>query len=372
MQTTQERPATYSVYGADSSAFTYDGHRIEKGSDGNHAVSAMPIFKAGTFRDSMGDQQSWSQDHLRQMVDNFELLRARDIFPNVPVRADHSNSIDNVVGYIDRLSLSSDGQFLLADYTLTEPVAAEKLARKTYRSRSIEIGMFETNTGEMFFPVVFGFAFVDIPAVEGLHSKQADMRFFSLTADISPTNKESALDTNDDRGASKPEATTTTTTSATFGATSNTLTMTQAPVRKFRINGVEVEEGDAVQSHIDALEAFAKETRDGNRRLFVSSLAEGKKIAATQVEALTDLVVEMNDAQFDKFKSAYEAAPVLSILASHGASHPNLDGDQSAENEEINILKETIAQHRRAGLNEDQIAKTASFKKLASLTASSK
>lgn len=462
MQTTTDAPKKISLYGVDTSAFTFDGHAMSKNADGTSRVTRMPVFKAGTFRDSWGDQQTWTQDHLRQMVDNFSLLKARDIFPNVPVRSDHSFSIDKVIGYVDGLSLSEDGNFLLADYTVTEPTAAEKIARGTYRSRSLEVGMFETNSGEMYYPVVFGFAFVDIPAVEGLHSKKSGVAFFSMSmdeggvwtprqaaqykadedlvevfgkydqgvgpdgahyvaaspfpefkcancaffdgarqceivaGDIAPegvckrwiipaslvgsTQSNNSKETHmtkptDDRGASKPEATASVLNSATntFGTSatsSGTLTLTTAPaVRKFRINGQEVEAGDAVQAHIDALEAFAKETRDGNRRNFVSALAESKKIAATQVEALTALAADMSDEQFEAFKSAYEAAPVLSILAEHGGSNTNLDGE-TIENDELVILRETVAQHRRAGLTEAQIAQTASFKKLTALTAS--
>lgn len=369
---TLDAPRTKALYGADASSLTFDGHKIVRNSDGSGAITKFPVFKAGTFRDSWGEQMTWTPDHLRQMVDNFTLLKSQNIFPNVPVRSDHSLSVDKVIGYLD--GLSTDGNLLFADYTVTEPPALDKIARGTYRSRSLEVGMYETNDGALYFPVVYGFAFVDIPAVEGLHSKNEEVRFFSLTT---PKPKESDVTAlADDRGASRPDAdatanvvtTTTTAPAALFSGTTNTLTIAPStPVAKFRVNGAEVTDVAEVQRHIDALEAFAKETREGNRKAFVSALVDQKKIAATQADALSELVVEMDEAQFGKFKAAYEAAPVLSILAEHGSTQSTQPA--TSETSEIEILRETVAQHRRAGLTDDDIKKTASYKKLAALTA---
>ena len=376
-------PRGKAFYGSDAQALTYDGHAIVRDATaGTATITGFPVFKAGTFRDSMGEQRTWTTEQLHQIVSNFNLLKDRGIFPNVPVRSDHSYSVDKVIGYFDALSVSDDGQFLLADYTVTEPPAADKIERGTYRSRSMEVGLFESNGGEMDFPVAFGFAFVDIPAVEGLHAKNAAVSYFSATA---TDNKESTMPTeNDDRGATKPEVTANATVSgsvlpmsgtATFSTGASTsgtvITMTPAPaVHTFRVNGGDVTDVAAVQAHIDSLELFASETRDGNRKAFVNGLVEAKKLAAPQAEAMSDLVVSMTAEQFEKFKASYEAAPVLSVLASHGATTTAPAGETTAADDQLAVLEATIAQHKRAGLTDDQIAKTSSFKKLAALTAS--
>lgn len=366
-----------STFGTESSAMTFDGHAITRNADGTATVTGFPVFKAGTFRDSMGDQTTWTTDHLYQMASNFDLLKSRDIFPNVPVRIDHSYTMEKVMGYFDGLSVSSDGQMLLADYTITEPDQVEKVARGTYRSRSMEVGLFESNSGEMYFPVAFGFAFVDIPAVEGLHSKNPAVKHFSMTTN--DTKESTMSETLDDKGASKPAVTASVVTPVgthnhTLSNSTNTLTLgsvTGAVVHTFRVNGATVTDFAAVQLHIDGLESFAKETREGNRKAFVSSLAAKGQIAAPQAEAMTEMVLDMSAEQFEKFKTAYADAPVLSILAKHGSTGTAAPaGEASEQDDAIAILRESIQQHRRAGLSEQQIANTASFKKLAALTAS--
>jgi len=55
---------------------------------------------------------------------------------------------------------------------VTEPGAVKKFERGTFRSRSIEIGPYESNNGKITAPAVLGLAMVDIPAVEGLFQRQ--------------------------------------------------------------------------------------------------------------------------------------------------------------------------------------------------------
>ena len=73
---------------------------VSDGANGNKILHDVPVFRAGTFRDSLGLQRTWDPEHLFQMVQNFEALRAKGILPNVPVRVDHSFSADKVIGWI--------------------------------------------------------------------------------------------------------------------------------------------------------------------------------------------------------------------------------------------------------------------------------
>lgn len=366
MQTLDETKKI-SSFGTDTSLLTYDGHSMTRNPNGSASILNYPVFKAGTFRDSAGDQQTWTTDELARMVQNFAALKAQDIFPNVPVRSDHSGSVDKVIGYFDAVRVSPDGMFLLADFTVTEPGAINKIARGTYRSRSLEVGLYESNDGDMYYPVVFGVAFVDIPAVEGLHTKNAEVSYFSMTStDIKETIMPDAI--VNDRGAQKPDHEAAPTGVGTYSNGIVTMTVPSAP-HAFRINGGDSTDTAAVQSHIDSLEAFAKDTREENRKAFVNSLVASKKIAAPQAEMLSELAVDMSDAQFAKFTASYAAAPSLSLLEAHGNGTTNLDGQLSQADSEIEILTASVQQHKRAGLTAEQIANTASFKKLAVLTA---
>lgn len=140
--------------------------------ESNGLLRAVEIFKAGTFKDSTGELQTWTVPQLHAMVDNFRILRDSDKLPNVPVRLDHSRSVRDVVGYIADLSVIGDK--LAADIEFTDQNAMAMYASGTLRSRSIEIRAYEDNDQVVHWPVVAGLAFVDLPAVEGLHSKFDD------------------------------------------------------------------------------------------------------------------------------------------------------------------------------------------------------
>lgn len=151
-----------------------------------HAVVGMKIFRVGSFKNSAGESTKWTAADLRQMVENFHALRSNGIFPNIPVRENHGRDVREVVGYFTDLRV--DGKFLVADLDLTEPTAAERYTRGTYRARSLEVGSYETNNGEVYYPTVMGLAFCDIPAVEGLYAAavssydKGTVRSFGATA----------------------------------------------------------------------------------------------------------------------------------------------------------------------------------------------
>lgn len=329
--------------------------------NGNKGVQGMRVFRAGTFRDSIGIQRTWTVEHLHQMVQNFEALRG-DVFPNVPVKADHFGSVNDVVGYLTRLSV--EGEYLAADWEATEPDAFEKLNRGTYRSRSLEVGMYETNDEAFYWPVVHGFAFVDIPAVEGLHRGDKTIACYS------------AVDTKE------PPVTTSTTPPTTPPPTPTPAPPTtpepSEPKATFRVGGASVSDFAAVQTHIDRIEAenatlekFRAETTAANRTAFVEGLATSKKIIQPQVEGFKKLVGTMTDEQFTEFRATYDAAPVQSLLADHSAgSTSNPDGQQGGQAVEARVvLEETVDMLRRSGMRDEQLAKTGAYQKLAALNA---
>lgn len=349
------------LFAADMATRTFTGNPIDVLDDGTSMVRNVEIFKAGTFKDSWGDQATWTPEHLTMMVANYNLLRGGGQFVDVPVRRDHSMSIDKVMGYFD--SMWTDGLMLFADLHITESSQMSKLTRGTYRSRSLEIGMFETNAGAMYWPVVFGVAYVDIPAVEGLHSKDIKVSYFSQTSEpkeTAPVSTETAPPTTPP-AAPAP--------AATAPPAAAPPAAPPAATAKFRVNGADVEDISAVQRHIDALELFARDTQAANRAAFVKSLVTAGKITAPLEAGLAAMAATLNEAQYAEFTKAYEAAPVLSILSKHGGNQTEgSPPEEDAAADHIEVLKETIAMHRRAGMTEERIAKSKAFVELTALT----
>lgn len=294
-----------------------------------HLIPGLRVFKTGTFKNSAGEEKTWSRADLEKMVQNFNSLRSGGQLPNVPVRADHSWSIAAVVGYINSLSIGQD-DVLLADVELTEPDAVDKWNRKTFRSRSLEVGEYEANDGTKFHPVVLGLAFVDLPAVEGLYS--------SANRGERYEHKETGV----------PE---------TFRPENQPHT--------FRINGLDSVDPAAVQAHIDTLETFQRDTVTVTREAFVAKLAAENKITAGQVESFTKHVGSLTPDQYEEFTKAWESAAPSHVLGEHG-TQPTPKPNTGAPDEVTN-LKKTVDMHRKSGLSQEDIEKTPTWKRLTAL-----
>lgn len=150
-----------------------------------HVIAGMRIFRVGSFKNSDGESTKWTSADLHQMVENFNALKDDGTFPHVPVRENHGRDVRSVVGYFTALRV--EGKFLVADLEITEPTAADRYTRGTYRARSLEVGTYETNKGVAYYPTVMGLAFCDIPAVEGLYAaavasySKGEVRSFGAT-----------------------------------------------------------------------------------------------------------------------------------------------------------------------------------------------
>lgn len=350
---------------------------------GSVIVYGVPIFRAGTFKDSLGRQRTWTVDDLSQMVANFETLRTSQVFPNVPVRRDHSGSVESVVGYFAGLRVS--GALLLADLEFTDAEAFHKWDNGTYRSRSAEIGAYETNDEVVFYPTVTGVAFVDIPAVEGLdhaYSKGGPTDRLIIdekeSADVdeetwiaAATYAQALVDW--ERAANYAKALEDWERAATYA---DALIQLDAVPRAaahsrggepatFRVAGADVVDVAAVQRHIDVLESFQRETMDGNRRNFVKGLVDAHKIAAPQAESMTELALGMSPEQFEQFRASYEAAPVIRLFEQFGdPTNPAGEGDSSKE---LDVLRATVAEFTKSGMTEDEIKSTTTYKRLTAL-----
>lgn len=358
--------------------------RFEREADGTGVIHGLRVFREGTFRDSLGEQHTWESTHLEQMVFHFNLLKDNGVFPNVPQREGHPRlfgSSGQVVGYF--VALRHEGEFLVADIRLTEPDAVGKWERKTYRARSLEVGMYETNDEALYWPVVMGCAFVDIPAVEGLYARARQHNAAVVTVDQEatvpdqPTPAAPAAPAPAAPAPAAPAQPQPPAQPAAAGASPSHPAPGGDPADQhgsnpgtlaFRVNGRPTGDPAAVQRHIDALEAFQSATKEANRKAFVEALAKDGRIGQPQVEGLTSHALDLTDEQFEGFKKGYENAPKLSIFENHGGSPPNPDG-QAQPNDEVDILEETVKQLRHSGMTDEQVQKTQAFQRLQALRA---
>lgn len=367
------RPTTFGF----SSGFGFKPEMFKK-DNGNLAVNRAAVFRSGTFRDSLGIQSTWEDIHIKHIIDNYEHLRDRGIFSDVPVRDGHAGWLihglpgnGQVIGYhtnlwSEKLKAPHDDNeydYILADFEITDPAAAEKIANGTFRNRSAEIGEYRTNAEVEFSPVYMGVAYVDIPAVEGLkfsaaNAQQEGPKFYI----IMDNNKETGVGTETTTtgqatGQSAPQA----------PAAPALLGVAPTPL-SFSINGAPVTDPVAVQNHITALEKFQAETVENNRANFVNKLAQDGKILATQVDGLAAFAKSLSDAQYAEWTKTYEAAPAASLVGNHGGGATNTENaaenQPSAADQQITTDLDVVKMHQRAGTPVDQIKKNASYKRL--------
>ena len=364
-------------------------------------IQGLPVFRSGEFRDSMGFQHTWEDLHMRQMVTNFEFLRDRNIFPDVPVRAGHPNMLgaDPVMfigGYVTDLRVQElasphDGKsysYLLADLDIKDPDFARKITSGLWRNRSSEIGPYVTNSEMELWPVFKGFAYVDIPAVEGLNFSRKPGEsavIFDGTSPIKEFNMDPDEVQNTNTAAptpppvpAAPVAQVAQPAQATQFQASQTpvapvlAPAQQAPAFTFSIGGQATSDFAAVQAHIDSLEAAARETRDVNRRAFVSGLLRDNRIFANQAASMETLALSLDDAQYANFVASYQDAPANQAL---GAQFTGQNLNQAAPAQQFSQAaaplatdliqaKEIIMRHQISGMASDMIKQTSSYKLL--------
>jgi hypothetical protein len=336
----------------------------------------------------MGYESTWDEYHLDQMIANFHHLKTSGVFPNVPVRADHSMSIQSVVGYITKLYRDlTDPSFLAADMEITEPDAMERWERKTYRARSLEVGPYETNDGAIYYPTVFGLAFVDIPAVEGLYaSHNRSNHTTQVMTDQEDSTVSHATDpapapapTPDPTPDPAPTPDPTPDPAPTPDSTPDPAptpdpadhSASGRPVALFTVNGQPTQDFGAVQAHITELEKFRAESISDARKRAVHQWAKDGKIAQPQVDSMVAVALTMTPAQFDAFASSYNAAPGLALLGKHTHDGPpsNQAPDTGEGDDEFGLVLETIRNHQRGGMTADKIRKTPQFSKFTAMCA---
>lgn len=362
-----------------------DEKKVGTWSTGNNEAGAavisrerMPVFRSGEFSDSMGRRHKWMTTHMRQMVDHYGLLKESGQFADVPIRRGHGSlfgdPIDSLIGYVTNLSMEKrtspvDGKeydYLLADVEIIDPDAQEKIQSGLWRNLSSEIGLYIDNDEAEYWPVFKGFAYVDIPAVEGLKE-------FSKSHTSTRTIIEGETMTTDSKTPVAPQV--------------NTDHSGKRETFAFTINGEATTDFSKVQNYIKQVEArntelttqvtdlsnFKKESITKEREGFIDQLAKDGKLVQTQVEDAKEFAKGMSDEQFEMYKKMNEASAPLPIMQEHGvqgqtpvSSHSNGSGTDEAKAERIEILKEIVYGHS-ATMTLDALKEMPSYKELLTL-----
>lgn len=383
MTDTLVRPTTFLIH----SGFGFDMSRIQtyKGSKGGKVYSGVPVFRTGTFRDSLGYSNTWEDLHLEQMVANGNYLSNNKIMTGFPVRDGHSTYLvgnvqgrGNTVGWTqdmktEKMTSPVDGTdytYLLADFEITEPYAQDKLDNGTWRNRSSEISGYTTNNEVELWPCFMGFAYVDIPAVEGLNFTSSNGTSGRFYVDLggSNFNKEKSVDPNE-AGALPliPFSTPVQAAPAGQAPAQNAAPTGAQTAFSFNCNGTRTSDPTVVQNYINALEGAMREGREVSRNDFVKGLVSANKILAAQSEDYVKYAMGLNDEQYSFWcKSMTGAAPVTALNQhATGAAQATGTGAGGAPaeptNQAIETAKGVVLQHRRAGMSDENLKKTKSY-----------
>jgi len=350
-------------------------------------IEGLPVFRSGTFRDSMGFQHTWESIHMDQMVANFEMLVNRSIFSDVPVRSGHpgwlvsgTEGTGKVVGYHTALRKeertskhdNKEYTYVLADVEVLDPAAMEAIEGGLWRNRSAEIGSYVTNDEAEFWPVYMGVAYVDIPAVEGLNGFSKHQNFSVMME--KETTVPGSQEESQQQAPIVPPTPPAPPAPPAAPAANAEHSAPSAPSFRFRIGGTETVDFGAVQSYIDglenrntALEEFQKETVKSNRASFVSDLVKSNRILAAQEEATVAFAQGLSPEQFEAWKATQEGAPANPLFGQFGQQPQGGEAptpQQEKAKSQVELDKEIVAMHKRAGQSPENIKKTASYGRL--------
>jgi hypothetical protein len=322
--------------------------------------------------------------------------------------------METLIGWHTKLSATEhqspvDGatyNYLLADFEVFDEEAAEHIFEGHWPNRSAEVGHYVTNAEAEHWPVYQGFAFVDIPAVEGLNafSKAIDsnksVAIFMEGNAVANKTKKSGTHSSDQTDTTAPEEPDTTPATepgtdpepaaepgtdpepAAEPGTDPEPAAEPAPaatashgksntMHSFSIGGKATTDPTEVQNYINSLEQAASEVTKENRAAFVRGLAEGDqpKIAATQIDTLTNFAQGLSPEQYTAWSASFESAPALSLFDKHGADQGDSKGASASNGskfskDEIEAAKVVVGMHRSRNMTEESIKKTESYGKL--------
>lgn len=352
----------------------------------------VPVFRSGSFRDSMGFQHTWEPLHMDQMVSHFDLLKGRGIFKDVPVRRGHgalfADPIDSLIGYhtglrTEKRTNQVDGEeyvFLFGSYEILDPEAMTKISSGLWRNLSAEVGSFLSNNETEFWPVYQGVAYVDIPAVEGLASFSKYPGVGEKFSIMLGSEKEAPV-SGDTNNGTQPQGTQTPPAAppAQPAAQLDPAAFARASFQ-FTIGGRQTNDFSAVQAHITSLETAQTETKNANRKLFIKGLSEGPtpKILAPQIEQIESYALGLADDAWTAFEKSWGVAPATPHTSQHGAAQSTPSASQpggnppAGEHTEVDTWAGIVQHHRRGNMPQKALEQTESYQKLKALDPTNK
>jgi hypothetical protein len=323
---------------------------IDKTKEGK-LLKNVEIFKVGTYRGI-----EYKESALDKMVANFHYLKAFDIFAHVPVRADHPSMfgvgdiIDKVGGYV--ADLRRDGKKLVADIRITSEKMWNKIMEGSYVNRSSEIGTYDDNQGTIYSPVLYGFAWVDIPAVEGLspkfsYSKDKNVELINLNNEVNMEEEkiEETFPPKEEESEEKAEESTEETVEEKKEEVEEKIEETVEEKKE------ELKKEVKVESNFDKM--FPKEAEELRKYKekefddFFSSLVADGKITPAMLEEEKKFAKTLSVEAFAQYKILKESAPKVVKFNDEGVAtdsdkpeeeaNPEKEADKAAEG----FIKET-------------------------------
>lgn len=355
MATALQLPETPQVAYFTKGQILGDGVTYTEDDDGMH-IRGLKIFRTGLLTDSQGRSHDWIAEELDAAVENFYALREE--LPDIPVRVGHTRAPHDLGGYYE--DVRRDGEFLKADVLITEPDVAAKVKRKTFRSRSLEIGAYPSAKHGLCWPVILGLAFVDIPAVPGLYESPVSGKQFTVITESGtmPDQKPPSSPNTPDLYAAYYAQ----------GLADGAAAVTPP---EFQCFGAVLSDPAKVQEHINTLETFQKESTENARKSFIKGLVDSKVLLATQREKFEALALNMTPEQFELFQQGYEGAAANPLLQHQGGgSHSGEKaGDEKPDpiKSRIEELEGIVRFHKQSGVSDKEISTYASYTELQQL-----
>jgi hypothetical protein len=241
------------------------------------------------------------------MVANFYHLKATGVFSNVPVRANHpgwmtGGDIDQVGAYVSELK--REGKYLVADIRVVDEKMKEHIENGKYINRSAEIGTYDDNNGNLYTPTLFGFAWVDIPQVEGLSPVFSYRN--NTTTELINLNKEDMIEEKEVKEEVAEEV--------NAEAVADVVTEVAAEV-------AEVAEEVVAETVTELSKDFSKnfpaefaeltKLREAGMNDFVASMKAEGKILPLQAEKVLAFAKGLSKEQFSAFEAIMKDAPKL-------------------------------------------------------------
>lgn len=352
----------------------------------------VPIFRTGTFSDMYGEEMTWEDSHISQMVQNFEELQRRKILPDVPIRKGHPSMslfgppdgaavMDALVGYITGARFREetnpeDGlkyHYLFADFEIIDEVAQKKVKSGLWRNLSAEIGPTRSGSGAEFWPTLRGVAYVDFGAVKGLRlhaQEQGQYSTLMMEEGMSGTAQGQPNQAPQNPNPAPP-------------APAAPAAPAPAPQQQFsfQLGDRTCSDFGEVQTFItnlytenQALRQFQEETIKTGREEYAKGLVRAGKYAQQQEADLVAYAQSLDAAGFDAWKKINDAAPVMPIMGQYGQQTYSDPGVQSqaaaadaAKAERISTLTGMVRNHQMANVSSDKIQKMASYQELVKL-----